>query len=58
MNVLWKLLTVLLVNTFAASGVIELDLDDTLFHRYGRKVAGAGWWRDAVRSTRTRTVYA
>jgi hypothetical protein len=58
MNALWKLLAVLLVNTFAAAGVIELDLDDTLFHRCGRKVAGAGWWRDAVRSTRTRTVYA
>jgi hypothetical protein len=35
-----------------------LDLDDTLFHRCGRKVCGAGWWRDAVRSTRTHTVYA
>jgi hypothetical protein len=58
MNALWKLLTILLVKTFAASGVIELDLDDTLFHRCGRKVAGAGWWRDAVRSTGTRTVYA
>lgn len=57
-NALWKLLTILLVKAFAASGVIELDLDDTLFHRCGRKVEGAGWWRDAVRSTRTRTVYA
>jgi len=58
MDALWKLLTVLLVKTFAASGVIELDLDDTLFHRWGRKICGAGWWRDAVRSTRTHTVYA
>jgi hypothetical protein len=58
MDALWKLLTVLLVQTFAASGVVELDLDDTLFHRCGRKVCGAGWWRDAVRSTRTRTVSA
>jgi hypothetical protein len=58
MDALWKLLTVLLVQAFAASGVIELDLDDTVFHRWGRQVAGAGWWRDAVRSTRTRTVYA
>jgi len=58
MHALWKLLTLLLVKIFAASGVIELDLDDTLFHRCGRKVAGAGWWRDAVRSTRTRTVHA
>jgi hypothetical protein len=58
MNALWKLLTVLLVKTFAAQGILELDLDDTLFHRSGRKVCGAGWWRDAVRSTRTHTVYA
>jgi hypothetical protein len=58
MDALWKLLTVLLVKTFAAAGVIELDLDDTLLHRCGRKVCGATWWRDAVRSTRTHTVYA
>lgn len=58
MDTLWKLLTVLLVRAFAAQGRIELDLDDTLFHRWGRKVSGAGWWRDAVRSTRHRTVYA
>ena len=58
MQVLWKLLTVLLVKTFRPQGIIELDLDDTLFHRCGRKVCGAGWWRDAVRSTRTHTVYA
>ncbi len=58
MNVLWKLLTVLLVKTFAWAGIIELDLDDTLFHRWGRKVCGASWWRDAVRSTGKHTVYA
>jgi len=58
MDALWKLLTVLLVKAFAASGIVELDLDDTLFHRCGRKVCGAGWWRDAVRSRRTRTVSA
>jgi len=58
MDALWKLLTVLLVKTFAAAGVVQLDLDDTLFHRCGRKVCGAGWWRDAVRSTRTHTVSA
>jgi len=57
-DALWKLLTVLLVKLFAASGVVALDLDDTLFHRCGRKVCGAGWWRDAVRSTRTHTVSA
>ena len=40
------------------NGRILVDLDDTLFHRTGRKVNGAGWWRDAVRSTRTKIVYA
>jgi hypothetical protein len=58
MDTLWKLLTVLLVRTFAPRGTIELDLDDTLFHRWGRKVCGAGWWRDPVRSTGRQTVYA
>lgn len=58
MDALWKLWTVLLVQTFAPQGTIELDLDDTLFHRWGRKIGGAGWWRDAVRSTRPRTAYA
>lgn len=58
MDALWKRLTILLVQTFAAQGIIELDLDDTLFHRWGRKICGAGWWRDAVRSTGKQTVYA
>jgi hypothetical protein len=58
MDTLWKLLTILLVQTFAPRGTIELDLDDTLFHRWGRKVCGAGWWRDAIRSTGKQTVYA
>jgi hypothetical protein len=57
-DTLWKLLTCLLIRVFASQGVIELDLDDTLFHRTGRKVAGAGWWRDAVRSTAHQTVCA
>jgi DDE superfamily endonuclease len=55
---LWKLLTVLLVQLFTPQGVIELDLDDTLFHHTGRQMEGAGWWRDAVRSTRNRVVHA
>ena len=55
---LWKLLTVLLVRIFYPTGVIPTDLDDTLFHRSGRKVNGAGWWRDAVRSTGTKIVHA
>lgn len=55
---LWKRLTILLVKIFTPQGVIELDLDDTLFHRWGRRIDGAGWWRDAVRSTRHRVVHA
>jgi hypothetical protein len=55
---LWKMTTVLLVKIFYPAGVIPTDLDDTLFHRSGRKVNGAGWWRDAVRSTGTNIVHA
>jgi hypothetical protein len=55
---LWRLLAILLVKVFYRTGVIPTDLDDTLFHHSGRKVNGAGWWRDAVRSTGTKTVHA
>jgi SRSO17 transposase len=58
MTTLWRLLTKILVQTFYRSGIIILALDDTLFHRSGRKVNGAGWWRDAVRSTKKSIVYA
>jgi len=58
MSELWRLLTVLLVRTFYLEGTIHTDLDDTLFHHSGRKVNGAGWWRDAVRSTGTKIVHA
>ena len=55
---LWRLLALLLVKVFCPSGLIILYLDDTVFHRSGRKVEGAGWHRDAVRSTGTKIVYA
>src|SRR5664280_2872810 len=58
MNGLWRLLAGHAVATFATSGVITLDCDDTLFHKGGRRVAGAGTFRDAVRSTSHRVVYA
>ena len=58
MEDLWRRLMGVLVKQFYPEGIILLDLDDTLFHRTGRKVNGAGWWRDAVRSTRTTIVYA
>lgn len=40
------------------AGPVVAVLDDTLLHRPGRKVDGAGSWRDAVRSTAKRVVYA
>ena len=55
---LWRLLTLLLVKLFYRRGIIYTDLDDTLFHRSGRKVEAAGWWRDAVRSTGKKVVHA
>lgn len=55
---LWKLLARILIQAFCRNAIITLALDDTLFHRSGRKVNGAGWWRDAVRSTRKNIVYA
>lgn len=57
MNLLWKLLAERLVSRLYPSGSIPLDLDDTAFHKSGRKVAGAGWWRDAVRSTGKKVVH-
>jgi hypothetical protein len=55
---LWQMLAHLLIQTFCRQGIITLALDDTLFHRSGRKVEGAGFWRDAVRSTQKHIVYA
>jgi hypothetical protein len=55
---LWQLLAKILIQAFCRNAIITLALDDTLFHRSGRKVNGAGWWRDAVRSTQKNIVYA
>jgi len=57
-NRLWEILTLLLVKLFCPKGIVTLALDDTLFHHSGRKINGAGYWRDAVRSTRKSIVYA
>ena len=58
MNRLWQLLTLIVVRTGCCRGLITLALDDTLFHHSGRKIDGAGYWRDAVRSTRKNMVHA
>jgi hypothetical protein len=51
---LWRLLVTRLVG----GGTVSADLDDTLYHKSGRKIDGAVIFRDAVRSTTRRTVHA
>lgn len=56
---LWRVLAVAVVAGLCeADRPVRLDLDDTLVHKSGRRVEGAGVFRDAVRSTRNRTVHA
>jgi len=54
---LFRLWATLLVNTLAPNDPeLVLATDDTVHKKTGRKVDGAKWQRDAVRSTGTRTV--
>lgn len=55
---LWRVLAVHAVAVFAPTGTVILDCDDTVYKKTGRKINGAGTFRDAVRSTRSRVVYA
>jgi hypothetical protein len=55
---LWRVVAVHAIGRFAPTGVVTLDCYDTLFHRVGRRINGAGVFRDAVRSTARRVVYA
>jgi hypothetical protein len=55
---LWRRLAPLLVRHFEGSLRLILDLDDTLFHKAGRKVNGAGTFRDPIRSRGRRAVFA
>ena len=58
MSTLWRLLAAAAVHRFTPAGAIELVCDDTLHHKSGRHVEGAGIFRDAVRSTAKNVVYA
>jgi hypothetical protein len=51
MSEMWKEEALMLVDEYCPSGRITLYMDDTLFHKSGRRIMGVGWWRDAVRST-------
>jgi len=55
---LWRRLAPLLVSHLEGNLRLVLDLDDTLFHKAGRKVNGAGSFRDPIRSRGQRTVFA
>src|SRR5262245_59493348 len=55
---LWCRVAPLLVSHLGGNLVLVLDLDDTLFHKAGRKVNGAGSFRDPIRSRGQRTVFA
>ena len=56
---LWRVVAEGLVTCLAGdNSELMLDLDDTLFHKTGRKVLGAGIFRDAVRSSKNSVVYA
>lgn len=55
---LCQVLAIALVSSLVPTGLLKFDLDDTLLHKTGRRVDGAGYWRDAVRSTGNRVVVA
>jgi hypothetical protein len=55
---LWRMLATHAIARFGRDGVVPLDCDDTLFHKSGRNIDGAGTFRDAVRSTAGCIVYA
>ncbi len=58
MTALWRVLAVHAVAMFAPDATVILDCDDTVYKKTGRAINGTGTFRDAVRSTRARVVYA
>jgi hypothetical protein len=56
---LWQALAVrIIAGLCPPDAPVVIDLDDTLFHRTGRSIEGAGVFRDAVASTKNRVVHA
>ena len=58
LSTFWRLLVQLVVPFFYPVGSVPLTVDDTVAKKTGRKISGAGIFRDAVRSTRNKVVYA
>jgi hypothetical protein len=55
---LWRGLVVSMVKALAPTGSVRVLIDDTLYKKTGQQVEGAGIFRDAVRSTRSKVIYA
>jgi hypothetical protein len=55
---LFEVLARLAVGSLCRAGALAVDIDDTLFNKSGTKVAGAGNFRDPIRSTGGKVVYA
>jgi hypothetical protein len=55
---LWRCLVVRMVRQLSPTGAVPILIDDTLFKKTGRKVEGTGIFRDAVRSTKSKVIYA
>ena len=58
LTALWQGIVGRLAQDLCPAGPLALDLDDTLFHKAGRQIEGAGIFRDAVRSRARSVVYA
>jgi hypothetical protein len=55
---LFEVLARAVVASLCRDGALSVDIDDTLFNKSGTKVAGAGNFRDPIRSTGGKVVYA
>jgi hypothetical protein len=55
---LFEVLARLAVGSLCGAGDLAVDIDDTLFNKSGTRVAGAGNFRDPIRSTGGKVVYA
>ena len=58
MRRLWQRLVLMAIKQYGPKAELTFALDDTLFHHSGQKMEGTGAWRDAVRSTKKKVVYA
>jgi DDE superfamily endonuclease len=58
LSALFEVLARAVVGSLCRVGPLAVDIDDTLFNKSGRKVAGVGNFRDPIRSTGGKVVYA